>query len=146
MLYEVITGLCHSVIEDTMLMVLAGGHLSGILWGRLLFSMAATAVLVKLSGVLPEALFDRIFWHGTAPSSLRAAPAKAEQEACRITSYNVCYTKLLRENESEVVVVSDLVYSKVSNRPARWVLAVAGDSPYKKPEDLEGKKISYNFV
>jgi len=74
-------GLCHSVIEDTMLMVLAGGHLSGILWGRLLFSMAATAVLVKLSGVLPEALFDRIFWHGPAPSSLRAAPAKAEQEA-----------------------------------------------------------------
>ncbi|WP_034641149.1 ATP phosphoribosyltransferase [Desulfovibrio inopinatus] len=46
------------------------------------------------------------------------------------------------ENESDVVVVSDLVYSKVSNRPARWVLAVAGDSPYKRPEDLAGKKIA----
>ena len=45
------------------------------------------------------------------------------------------------ENESDVVVVSDLVYSKVSNRPARWVLAVAADSPYKRPEDLAGKKI-----
>lgn len=46
------------------------------------------------------------------------------------------------ENESDVVVVSDLVYSKVSNRPARWVLAVAGDSPYKRPEDLAGKKVA----
>ena len=48
----------------------------------------------------------------------------------------------IEENESDVVVVSDLVYSKVSNRPARWVLAVAGDSPYEKPEDLQGKKIA----
>jgi ATP phosphoribosyltransferase len=46
------------------------------------------------------------------------------------------------ENESEVVYVADLVYSKVSNRPARWVLAVAGDSPFKRPEDLAGKKIA----
>ena len=50
------------------------------------------------------------------------------------------------ENNSDVVVVSDLVYSKVSNRPARWVLAVAGDSPYKKPEDLAGKKIATELV
>ena len=50
------------------------------------------------------------------------------------------------ENNSDVVVVSDLVYSKVSNRPARWVLAVAGDSPYNKPEDLAGKKISTELV
>ena len=46
------------------------------------------------------------------------------------------------ENEADVVVVDELVYSKVSNRPARWVLAVAGDSPYKRPEDLKGKKIA----
>jgi len=46
------------------------------------------------------------------------------------------------ENESDVVVVSDLVYSKVSNRPARWILAVSNESPYKRPEDLAGKKIS----
>ncbi len=46
------------------------------------------------------------------------------------------------ENNSDVHIVSDLVYSKVSNRPARWVLAVAGDSPYTRPEDLAGKKIA----
>lgn len=50
------------------------------------------------------------------------------------------------ENESDVVVVDDLIYSKVSNRPAKWVLAVAGDSPYKRPEDLVGKKIATEFV
>jgi ATP phosphoribosyltransferase len=50
------------------------------------------------------------------------------------------------ENNSDVVVVSDLVYSKVSNRPARWVLAVAGDSPCTRPEDLAGKKIATELV
>jgi len=73
-------GLCHSIIEDTMLMVLAGGHLSGILWGRLVFSMAATALLVRCSSLLPESVFDRIFWHGPAPASRRETPAEAGQE------------------------------------------------------------------
>jgi ATP phosphoribosyltransferase len=50
------------------------------------------------------------------------------------------------ENQSGVVVVTDLVYSKVSSRPARWVLAVAGDSPYKRPEDLHGKRIATELV
>lgn len=48
----------------------------------------------------------------------------------------------IEENESDVVVVDDLVYSKVSQKPARWVLAVPADSPIKKLEDLRGKKIS----
>jgi len=46
------------------------------------------------------------------------------------------------ETEADVYVVSDLVYSKSSNRPARWVLAVAGDSPYRTPEDLAGRHIA----
>ncbi|ADH86050.1 ATP phosphoribosyltransferase [Desulfurivibrio alkaliphilus] len=50
------------------------------------------------------------------------------------------------ENRSEVVVVADLVYSKVSRKPTRWVLAVPGDSPVKRPEDLEGKKIATELV
>ena len=50
------------------------------------------------------------------------------------------------EHEAEVVVAQDLVYSKASQRKARWVLAVAGDSPYRAPEDLAGKKISTELV
>lgn len=50
------------------------------------------------------------------------------------------------ENNSKVKVVADLVYSKVSHRPARWVLAVANDSKYKRIEDLAGKKIATELV
>lgn len=50
------------------------------------------------------------------------------------------------ENNSRVKVVADLVYSKVSQRPARWVLAVAKDSRYKKLEDLKGRKIATELV
>ena len=48
----------------------------------------------------------------------------------------------IEENESDVLVVDDLVYSKVSQKPARWVLAVPADSPIKELGDLQGKKIS----
>jgi ATP phosphoribosyltransferase len=48
----------------------------------------------------------------------------------------------IEENESDVFVVDDLIYSKVSQKPARWVLAVAADSPIKELGDLQGKKIS----
>ncbi len=50
------------------------------------------------------------------------------------------------ENRSDVVVVQDLVYSKTSTAPARWVLVVAEDSPIRRLEDLEGKKIFTELV
>ncbi|MGQ9922103.1 MAG: ATP phosphoribosyltransferase [Desulfobacca sp.] len=50
------------------------------------------------------------------------------------------------ENDSQVEVVADLVYSKVSKNPARWVLAVPKDSSYRQPEDLAGKKIATELV
>jgi len=48
----------------------------------------------------------------------------------------------IQENESDVVVVDDLVYSKVSQSPARWVVAVPANSEIKRLEDLQGKKIA----
>ncbi len=50
------------------------------------------------------------------------------------------------ENESQVVTVTDLIYSKVSRKPAKWVLAVPADSPCKSARDLEGKKIATELV
>ncbi|TAL16699.1 ATP phosphoribosyltransferase [bacterium] len=50
------------------------------------------------------------------------------------------------ENDSDVVEVCDLVYSKASTNPARWVLVVPGDSPFQRAEDLAGKKISTELV
>ena len=52
----------------------------------------------------------------------------------------------IAENRSDVHVVDDLVYSKVSSRPARWVLAVPYDSGIKTLEDLAGKKIATELV
>jgi ATP phosphoribosyltransferase len=52
----------------------------------------------------------------------------------------------IAENGSDVHVVADLVYSKVSARPARWVLAVPYDSKIARLEDLAGKKIATELV
>ncbi len=48
--------------------------------------------------------------------------------------------------EDKVIQVASLVYSKHSLRQSRWVLAVAGDSPYRKPEDLAGRRIATEVV
>lgn len=52
----------------------------------------------------------------------------------------------VRENDSDVVEVCEMVYSKVSRRPARWVLVVTKDSTVQKPEDLHGATISTELV
>ncbi len=48
--------------------------------------------------------------------------------------------------ESSVVSVADLIYAKQSFGKVRWVLAVPEDSPFKTPEDLEGKTIATELV
>lgn len=50
------------------------------------------------------------------------------------------------ENESKVVEIIDLTYSKQTNKPVRWVLAVHNDSPVKSVKDLKGKKIVTELV
>ena len=50
------------------------------------------------------------------------------------------------ENDSDVEVVADLVYSKVSKKPTRWVIAVPGDSNITRIEQLDGKRIATELV
>lgn len=50
------------------------------------------------------------------------------------------------ENDSDIEVVADLVYSKVSKKPTRWVIAVPGNSDITTVAQLEGKKISTELV
>lgn len=50
------------------------------------------------------------------------------------------------ENDSQIVVVEDLIYSKVSNKPVRWVLVVRENSSINSLEDLAGKKIATELV
>lgn len=50
------------------------------------------------------------------------------------------------ENQAQVVELAELVFSKVSRRPVRWVLAVPNDSPIRSPKDLQGKRIATEVV
>ncbi|NKB77025.1 MAG: ATP phosphoribosyltransferase [Gammaproteobacteria bacterium] len=52
----------------------------------------------------------------------------------------------IAETESDVEIISNLVYSKASDQPCRWVLIVDGDSDIQCIEDLEGKRISTELV
>ena len=52
----------------------------------------------------------------------------------------------VQENGADVVEVADLVFSKETRGPVRWVLAVPIDSPIKKVEHLEGKRIATELV
>lgn len=50
------------------------------------------------------------------------------------------------ENNADVVEVAELVYSKATTRPYRWVVAVPEDSPIRSVKDLEGKRIATELV
>jgi ATP phosphoribosyltransferase len=50
------------------------------------------------------------------------------------------------ENGSDVEMVEELVYSKVSKKPTRWVIAVAGDSEITSVDQLHGKRIATELV
>ncbi len=52
----------------------------------------------------------------------------------------------IAENGSDVYEVAELVFSKVSRRPVRWVLCVPQDSPIRSVRDLQGKRIATEAV
>ncbi|MGE3407884.1 MAG: ATP phosphoribosyltransferase [Pirellulales bacterium] len=52
----------------------------------------------------------------------------------------------IMENNADVHEVAELVFSKVSRRPVRWVLCVPEDSPVKSVADLQGARIATEAV
>src|SRR5690349_16067554 len=52
----------------------------------------------------------------------------------------------IMENASDVHEVAELVFSKVSRRPVRWVLCVPENSPVQTVKDLAGKRIATEAV
>ena len=50
------------------------------------------------------------------------------------------------ENNAQVHEVCELMFSKVSRRPVRWVLCVPEDSPVQSVRDLQGKRIATEVV
>src|ERR1041384_3563625 len=60
---------------------------------------------------------------------------------CGLTGYD-----WILENDAKVVELAELIFSKVSRRPVRWVLAVPNDSPVQSVKDLAGKRIATEVV
>ena len=50
------------------------------------------------------------------------------------------------ETGADVHEVAELIFSKVSRRPVRWVLCVPEDSPVQSVKDLQGKRIATEVV
>ena len=105
----------------------------------------ATIALFKRSGWNIN-VNGRSYFPEIDDESIECAICRA-QEMSRYVQYGTLDAGLtgkdwIAENNSDVHVVADLVYSKVSSRAARWVVAVPYDSPVKQLEDLAGKKIA----
>src|SRR6266513_1604900 len=60
---------------------------------------------------------------------------------CGLTGYD-----WILENNAKVKEVAELIFSKVSRRPVRWVLAVPEDSPVRSVKDLQGKRVATEVV
>ena len=58
-----------------------------------------------------------------------------------ITGYDWVY-----ETQAQVTEICELVFSKTSRRPVRWVLCVPNNSPVQSVKDLEGKRIATEAV
>ena len=54
--------LCHSMIDDTLLVIAIGAHISGILWARLAFTFIMIMLLVSVVKRLPDKFCERFLW------------------------------------------------------------------------------------
>lgn len=60
----------HSLIEDTLLLILLGAHLSGILYARILFSIILIAIIIHIVKRLNQTSFERFFVYPKKPQDL----------------------------------------------------------------------------
>ena len=58
----------------------------------------------------------------------------------------LCGIDWIMETQADVEVICDLVYSKASDQPCRWLLVVDQDSPVQQVEDLDGQVVSTDLV
>src|SRR5262249_53696636 len=109
----------------------------------------ATVELFRRSGWRIR-LDERSYFPRGADPSLRCLLVRAQEMARYVEGgtldAGITGRDWVFEYDAKVQVAQELVYSKASLRPTRWVLVVAGDSPVTKPEDLHGKRIATELV
>jgi hypothetical protein len=55
-------GICHSLIEDTLLLMVIGGELSGIFWGRIIFALIFMLIMKKIINIIGKKNFYAYFF------------------------------------------------------------------------------------
>ncbi len=93
---------------------------------------------------------DRSYFPSTDDEELSAMLVRAQEMARYVEDgvFDAGITGLdwVSETSADVHVVSNLIYSKASMRPVRWVLAVPNGSDIQSVKDLEGKRIATEVV
>ncbi len=109
----------------------------------------ATIDLFKKAG-WKISLSSRNYFPSIDDSEIECSLIRAQEMARYIESgvLDVGLTGLdwILENQSDVEILSDFVYSKVSTKKAKWVLAVPENSPISTINDCSGKTISTELV
>ncbi len=110
---------------------------------------AATIELFKKSG-WKVSTSARSYFPSIDDPTLRCTLIRAQEMARYVESgtldAGITGKDWIMENNSDVEAIIDLVYSKASFQPTRWVLAVPQDSPIQGLEDLNGKRIATELV
>jgi len=110
---------------------------------------AATIELFRRSG-WKIGVDSRSYFPSIDDPALRCLLVRAQEMARYVASgvldAGITGRDWVLEAEADVVVAQELVYSKASLRPTRWVLVVSRDSPVQKPEDLRGARIATELV
>jgi ATP phosphoribosyltransferase len=93
---------------------------------------------------------DRSYYPGIDDPELEGMLIRA-QEMSRYVEEGVLDAGItgndwILDNHSDVIPVVDLLYSKQTLNPCRWVLAVPNDSPFQGPKDLNGLRIATELV
>jgi ATP phosphoribosyltransferase len=110
---------------------------------------AATVELFRRSGwkVSTDA---RSYFPSVDDAGLRCLLVRAQEMARYVESgtldAGITGRDWVLEYDADVVVAQELVYSKSSLRPTRWVLVVGRDSPVQRPEDLRGARVATELV
>jgi ATP phosphoribosyltransferase len=93
---------------------------------------------------------SRSYFPGVDDPELRCLLVRAQEMARYVESgtldAGITGRDWVLEYDAQVVVTQELVYSKASLRPTRWVLVVAHDSRVQRPEDLRGARIATELV
>jgi spore maturation protein SpmB len=80
--------LCHSLFEDSLLLMAIGAHWSGVLVARAIFAIVVVFVLVRVVRRLPERFFDRWLFRSATASGSGAADSVGSEAAQGDACYN----------------------------------------------------------